>query len=1752
MKIAIIILVILFCASQSLYAQRLTLPPYTVSNFNGTTYSVNITHRKWKTINDTLSGTSNQTVAINFADTSIFQNTMDKFLFGYHWGGGTNQLMERRWHINMPMNNYGFGNGAWLDTMYINQEFDSLSLIAESAPPGRKQFVIWKYYHIPSYIYEAPAITWHPSAPYTAINSIFHPIAGDTSGAAFGFAEQHGGRQVRVQGDANFMRYVLVPDSISSSPILCLNKPMLHTKVNKYNGTVSAINDLSSNDAIESRRNGTKWYLSVNLQRLDSTVTLSDTSTVLGIQIRYWYYDKINDAYKSNQRIRFDSTFNFQNSSDTMHHARGVTHRQLAVPTGADTNTFFIRRKDIPLYGSDESLRDICLSAFFRTSSTADTGTKKAPNPHFSTIHSGLGTGDIDSIDIQVTYYGNCPVSISHITLQTPQAREFLWGYHDNTIAIGADRAVKTMQRIQAKYPLKTLRLFRFYTNDEANIMQYQGQRYMNKLLDDRTITEMTNDYYNFIVPQRDYWSGSSFVTANGQFTSAVKKYGADDKNYTLNFIGGWSDSTKTKAKNWDCKNCDHSIEISHNVWQSYPDSCFGFPGFSNAKLPISGLLWNNHFDLCALESTAKEYFLNPAQHYGDKPFIARHTTTVWYDYGIKHDTLNGTLQYFPYINMSNSAPQTGEQLRRAVWQSVLMGAKGVNYADGTSSTHMDSMLVLQQHAIDSNKTFDIPFNNFGLLYSYFTDGLKFLHHVTGDTIGTETVISPTYGHDYFTPTPYSNTHTWTINQHNATNLGVDSTKIYIGLRSLRREKMLLNDKILTIENDLMNLEIMAWEGKGFNWFRTCRNNDTSLYSRFINLNWNGIKVKDLTDNHTEQWDASATYIDVALHKYKDVSIDSQFVVMVLNRRANNLVQVSNVANIPDTTRYGFFSTFEFDSLVTATPSLMYAQLGSREITVPFTYQHPSGKTKLLHITELGGTLDTILCSGCSLSLLYKPGESRILKVVLTDPKSTVMNSNGSFDYVSQHKHIAMPLLVGIDSLNRKPIYDSTRFVYHVVYHRIDTIMGPLGATYLPKIVYKRSRIIDRCSPYDVADPLIAGANNIWQTTAILSDSLTLLEIDPITGFPKVVREYPCKYPSLVVRFDTLDLKEYVYCVFACQKSDGLNSLIIAESQFKSDSSTPHSLEIMNDDSSNIELYGHPVINASRYRNYIAFSTYGNGIIAGTRTPSFYNRLGYSFENISFYHSRYEYQPNHKADARHPSVNTYSSFENDDECALVWQEMNVDSAYIPNTDTTWRGWHIYYTHLRELSGIYHDVPETDWMYNSGNLYPNNASTIYRVSVNPTQIQGYHYHTLPSVLRLPTQHPYIKRMDKILWQADNSNPCSGYTQPRTGMFMQQVWTERKNNASYDSLFSRYNNTIFSCVTPHGNITGTTAKSTYMGGTDSTLIINFDLFDYRWMGHITMSDLTFTSNLEYIYEAKRSQLSHTPYLHDDWEWKSIRRLYNSPLLAANEPIISSAEYLLKRSNLTEPSHYVLSGYRLANSRFALADIISNSSESSMRAGRRSKQERTSLRDSLASDWFNVYQDKIIKFVISDNDYDVVTMSIENKRTQQRVPINVRALSPQDGRRIKAGRIVLRNGGGDEYRFVLGKANEQAQYFEDVYIGDIPELMGKATTEDDYVVDVSQTLLTKESKQLFVYPNPANKEILIRFEGLLSDIADRNFDYVLEFTDALGKTILKQNIKAKETLTLNIQNYVEGIYYFRVRGSSETISTPLTIVK
>ncbi len=1753
----------------SIIAQN-TDAPYNLSHFNG---------------QPALWG---YTININYNDSTVFAHSWDKFMLGWQWTTSIPSVINKRLYTNVqPAAFHG-----WLQ--------ESFAACPVNQPMN------WNWTSRISYNgWAASSLEWHPAAPVYDTLELFQPIPNDTIGAIFGFRNKPYGRLQLQSTQPNFMHIILEDSTSYTYPVLAFSKPMYKNSIrlvrNNNDTTIQSGTNLADSLTKGAYINGNRWYVSAHLKRSTNNYNQVDNDTVLTIKVTWYKYpNELNQVFAS--AFKFDS---LPNQSSIVTYSRGKMDKNLVSVTG-DT-VFAIRRNMIPQYSTNPDSAYVTLSAFFKCFDHRDS-INLSKNPFFAQSNGfrwNENEHDIDSIDIQVKYHGKCDIALDWIRLETPFARAMYRGTMDSMFAAWFSddlRGFKTEQQ-QIQNQNKFVRILNIQAIDEVDAYPryWRYHKYLSTLFDNRLITESGGGYppYKHIVKQQAYWIGLGSHFSAGfknpikprSFYTVLPSDTADNNNhgivkkFWLDRDNGWYNpfnDSLNYTRNLTCYECT--------------DNGFGFPDSVSGHSihPPNPLIWSNNWwnALCAFEGgpyyVASKY---TDLIYGSKPWYDYVPTHCGYTYGLqRNQNPNNTSQYDTLPMVTANIPYWGESLRFNLWYVMLLGCKGFLYDGYSYAETYSTQQMKDSSALSGFRTFDN--RGVGATTTIFQGSLlksspSYSKVIGGfpDTVGTATLLDYKSGPDYYTTktdslnpsgyhqffsnhfaTPYVGTTKYidtvykTFYMKNSIPSNV-TPSVYFGMLTDRYIMMKMHDFVKHNETELLNMELLAYSGKGFNYTHSCRNNDTTLYKKIFDMTWGGVKTKEIGSSQNEEWAVKSTFVDVMLHKSKSLNIDSVCYVGIVNRRLNPLRDLVTNGTLPPTTpikdRFEFLSTISFDSLVQSGTIGKYSQVDAREITIPFNYRHPDTKTRLLHIQELTSDstvkgIDTVICQSCTLSAKYLPGEGKLFRVTIVKPLDRFAD-RGSLDFVNQHKLIAMPNLIGVDSVNRKPIYDTNHVRYHFVFHRIDTIPdGPFGFMVVPRVYYKRSKLIERCAPYDVTNPLLTGMNDVWERTILLSDTIEIKNLF-IPNTYDTISPCPCKYPSVVVRFDTIDLKEYVYCVFSCQKNDGYNKLLIVESQFNSDSTNRRSQEINHADSSNIELYGHPVINASQHRNYYAFSAYLSGINYGTRFPDTTRRSLFDWRTVSVYSRRDMYSTT-IADCRHPSLNTYSNLSNDDECALVWQEQNVGV-----TTSVWDEWHVYYTRLRTdtINVATHYLPSIKVGQNGHNIDTLDGRKA-RISVMPLAAQAFHYFKMPSVFRMsfPSGDNKYLRSDKIVFQGDSSIPCTGFIANRTGIFLSNISSIYSYPSDPDSLSSAYGGTIFSCTTTLNNPSGVHAMNRYFNGTvpltDSSFVLNFDLPEYGWLAHITQGYFNWGSPIQYIENAEHAQLSHQPFLTEDYYWTFVRRIQTVPSDALNKSMFASAEHLLKRTKPNEPSHYILSGFQLGSSRFALADILSPHNESTFRKGKQRNNERTVLKDSTASNWFSVYQNKLIQFVLADNDYDIVSLNIENKRTGMRVPIDIRSLAPQDGKKVRAGRIALRNGGGDEYRFVMGKTNEQAQYYEDVYIGDVPELLGKSTTENDYVVDVSQTLLSKESTQLFVYPNPANKELLIRFEGMTEDIAERNFDYVLEFTDALGKTIQKRSIKAMETTTLDIQDYAEGIYYVRVRGSIQTINSPVTILR
>src|SRR5690606_38747565 len=220
-----------------------------------------------------------------------------------------------------------------------------------------------------------------------------------------------------------------------------------------------------------------------------------------------------------------------------------------------------------------------------------------------------------------------------------------------------------------------------------------------------------------------------------------------------------------------------------------------------------------------------------------------------------------------------------------------------------------------------------------------------------------------------------------------------------------------------------------------------------------------------------------------------------------VNRRVDPTVYRTTPGgtNLGDSIR--FFSTIEFDSLVAGShlnnyTYPQYAQEGAREITLPFNYTAPIGFA-LLRVHQLGGTLDTVIAQNQPLSLMFKPGEGKLLHVEILHPEKV---SGGRLDYNGQRKLVSWP-----------DAEDPERIRYHMAYYR--SVSGRR------RVYYRRSEPVARNSSQE---------NILWETEVDLAET-----VNDENGQP-LLQQPDCAYPSIVVRHDAAGNTDRVYVVFAC------------------------------------------------------------------------------------------------------------------------------------------------------------------------------------------------------------------------------------------------------------------------------------------------------------------------------------------------------------------------------------------------------------------------------------------------------------------------------------------------------------------------------------------------------------------------------------------------------------------------------------------
>ncbi|MBL7997954.1 MAG: T9SS type A sorting domain-containing protein, partial [Candidatus Kapabacteria bacterium] len=1399
--------------------------------------------------------------------------------------------------------------------------------------------------------------------------------------------------------------------------------------------------------------------------------------------------------------------------------------------------------------------RDITVKAAFSFKTVSD-----ASNPNPRLQHYGDANAVTD-IGATVKYYGKGNVAIDWLRITTPETDEILCGYKDTLLWKCIRVTMDTIMRRNNEGHVS--RLCGFYGADEPQYEHILAQQYYNNALNGRLTYKgggntLTHYAVNMKLPWREAHCGVHIRSPNPCYPSTSVRYswlGIPDSATRAQEsvrIGKFDVSHKWGC-NYDMQNHSHTYDSTRG--DSYETFIGVFPSVSKImkKDSADGRYFKNFVnDDFSLSNPDNADYAGPLVSieggvYKHWRYGLLYESQLWwemsavvYDWNMGWDFAN-KLNRNAYCK--NTRWYTGEELRFELLFQVGIGAKGLTY-DRFYSDKIDTSVV-----------------------SGFQSGAMVGDLSTFQGMNADSVLMTDLGGSDFLPEnePTTNLTHFITRDSTAKYQGVKPYRIYLGRKTLRREIVKIHDFVYHNESTIMKMKLHSWFAKGY-YIR--ESGDTAAFKRIMKLDTSKIllrPVNRIKPNGTPYYeDSDSTFYDITLHTLKGISLDSQFVMSVHNRRtAPFLIRSDTLRNFSAAVQPTFVTTAEYDSMLALNPSLKYAQVGSREITIPFSYRHPDGKSRLLRIQELTKDsvtkgIDTVLCRDCPLVANYQPGEGKFFRVTVLPPAQRALDS-GIVSFTSQRKLVAYPVLEDYNPSTLEPIYDPTHVRYHCVYHKLDSVGRDTttGATIRRnRVYYKRSRIIERCSPVDVLPANLSLPDDVWEATRVLSD--TLFMFNPQGDPTGVLADVEAAFPTIVVRWDKSTLASYCYVAYDARHRGTIGNdwmEYIGECQFPdNDCSNPLPFVL---DAKQVQggidflERGHPTVNASDERNFYAYSHSNLGIVVLTRTPSpaIPSRIGVLRERISRYQPRLV-DSVFKRDCGHPSMNTYSKpgVPGRNECALVWDEKNIE---IDSTDQNWdalrHNRNIYYTSVRMTNSgglgyrIAFFVPPAI-VSNSGGVemdmgYPN----IIRVSTQITQVRNFSEHRIPCVDRMRRVHTPLDTIndDVITWEARNPT-CFG-TNQCGGAFFMSLRTYDPPDPGVDSIRSYWHGSIFSMQQPIVNASLVSSGKWVGAYHDSDMIANLGLPSPDRGGHIVRNFTGFGGPFVEYNNGVVPQLAAQQLLNNSDQFKVVRRVMNPAPVAGvlNPVLLSSADYLLKSAADDETPWYLMRGYADGTGRFALVDAADKSTTESFAARTPEPRREGVSPDTVATQWFRVQSVKNLDYFIVGSPPAGMKCYYQNRRTMDVVEVDMRRMVRLRNKELVKIKCLVRNGGGDEYRMILTKPSRDAAIVEDIYLGDAQSYMPKLAQENDteaLEIDVSPTLNLTGQQLLHAYPNPATDNVEVVLSPVIDRLRSVHAPVLLDVVDARGEVVMSLQHSAGGTATLNTSGLASGAYTIR----------------
>jgi hypothetical protein len=1525
--------------------------------------------------------------------------------------------------------------------------------------------------------------------------------------------------------------------------------------------------------------NGKRWVFSINLRRLDKNELRKDTISgripILTIKLPYKLVeDKVNTFY-----IKFNQTSKNISNKELLSYSpeSGVIDTlgySLLMDTLTTNVTEFVIYDDMlpdSLFFVNNKRQDVTLNAYFITDGDAK---------HNPLMKKKDGPDGIDSLDIEVKYHGNTSIAINHLRIATQDATRFFNGTNYNAYRTETQRAFDSLYA-------QGYEIYGMYGQDEYGEEFFSSQRYNSHLMNFQTISEgagggHVDHLIEHIQPKNIWWGAPGLREYIGApyFWPNTVQYGSKDHNEIYKWVNEYGSNVKLKSMEWmnyatghtgnwtyysfptldslqstyetDLGQRKSGSKISH--WKTFREfkidtNIVGIDIIIN-KL-INGNSTLGYIDVWNYTSF---YYLH-SYIYSEKPWWSNFYPVA------NMKLLNDSISY-----LGNNRPKTAEEVRVSLWNRLIFGAKGFCYDARVDKLNLEGPNW-------SNSTM-------GFIGNYHNPA-KFDQLSYDDLINTN---DPSIGGD-FIPLLDSSTfiHNYVNRDTMAKYLRVPKDRIYYGRKSPRLELFKMHSFIRANDAELMNLRLQATFSKGTLIFEnqhpsltdTLLNKLVLLDRRQIILSGDTTKVSDIGvksrpigrikngQPHYETYDS--TFFDLTIHKHKDKSMDSVFYIAVLNKRTDPLIMIDTLTDSPhllfltddefgklcrtggyDPTR---LSGTNYDS--TFWQKKWWSRYGARELTIPFDFVDTTNTNhyNLLKVEELSGEfknfagnklpdsllphhlqskyyhyIDTVLGQDGNLVLNMLPGQGKILKVTVLKPDLSI---NGRLDHSNQSKLVAYPILDNAGN-------ETNKIQYHVVYFREDSLLDGN-----PRRVYYR-----KSYPMAKND---ATENIVWLPELRISDSIFAKTLPTHFGNFNYTPDKSCDFPSIVVRKDTVNNQLKAYIVYTCSPSpdsDNQNVVLCVLNTTNSSNQSKVSNKVISEYSgSDRRWFGNPVINASAFHNYIAWSDSNFGIVASVMLPEAID----FFDSLRISKIVFGGNPT-LSSSNHPSLNTYSRMSaEEDNCALVWQHSSNTNNYYKN---------ILYTRLKVENDTLKTYSATQITLNSlarDTFYDNN---ILRVNKD---VNLPHSNQFPVVYRILDNinytYPNNKTEDVIAWQ---STLRDYDTSSINGRVLRSIDLNTNSSSSIlgwqiSALQDNYKDSFLPDIAQQsGLIIGGEMKYPY-----GKYLINFvrgDSSGYKtynfpttgsWVSDINVNNNSFQVLNQISTKTKQPHLAkykEPNLLSNIWRNRRVYEEYSGTNYGVIPKIVSNGRFFYKNNETEELEAESLVGFNKGSSKYQIGIPQINNQNVALQLPFIAVPDSTSFitydfdnsQDTIFSNWFDVNTVADLNFKCYGFNDTIMVAKIQKQSDNSFINLNL-PLSTTDTTG-KLGEYTLINGGLHTYRLCFIRLDTNYQYTETLVLDGLPvsdTVMLKGTESSKNIIDLSGNFNLTMNNDYFniaISPNPAND--IVYMTPLYNDLKNQNLVEV-EILDNLGNSIHKKVVKSGETFSFITIELSQGIY-------------------